>query len=136
MFPNAATRRRNMDASYTALRLCCRVYGTSHPRTREALEDTRVTDPQGWVPLLLAGLAYPSLTKPPGVMKGSKQEAEVRIAMLSCTAWARELWLLVRHPHAGVFHVLCLLWCMTHGAYHCKVQSGACLDGKAIVCAL
>jgi hypothetical protein len=78
MFSHAATRRRNMDASYTALLLCCRVYGTSHPRTREALEDTRVTDPQGWVPLLLAGLAYPSLSRAPGVLKGSKEEAEVR----------------------------------------------------------
>jgi hypothetical protein len=67
-----------MDASYTALLLCCRVLGTSHYRTREALEDTRVTDPKGWVPLLLAGLAYPSLTKAPGVIKGSKEEASVR----------------------------------------------------------
>jgi hypothetical protein len=66
-----------MDASYTYLLQCCRVFGTSHPRTREALEDTRVTDPQGWVPLLLAGLAYPSLTRGPGVMKGSKEEATV-----------------------------------------------------------
>jgi hypothetical protein len=88
MFPTAATRRRNMDASYTALLLCCRVYGTSHPRTQEALEDTRVTDPGGWVPLLLAGLAYPSCSWSPGVIRGSKEKAEVRQARLYITRWA------------------------------------------------
>jgi hypothetical protein len=78
IFPTAATRRRNMDASYTALLLCCRVHGRTHPLTKEAYEDTLVTDPQGWVPLLLAGLAYPSLTRAPGVLQGSKEEATVR----------------------------------------------------------
>jgi hypothetical protein len=77
MFPTSATRRRNMDASYTALLLCCRVHGRTHPLTKEAYEDTRMIDPAGRVPLLLAGLAYPSLTQAPGVLKGSKEEATV-----------------------------------------------------------
>jgi hypothetical protein len=78
MLISSAIRRRSMDASYTALLVCCRMYGTPHPRTQEALEDTRVTDPQGWVPRLLAGLAYPSLVRGPGVLKGSREEATVR----------------------------------------------------------
>jgi hypothetical protein len=104
MFPTAAIRRRNMDASYTALLLCCRVYGTSHPRTREALEDTRVTDPQGWVPLLLAGMAYPSVTRAPGVVKGSKAEAEVRSAQLyNCALGCWQQLLLLAHIVAAGF---------------------------------
>jgi hypothetical protein len=100
MLQSASTRRSSMDASYTALLLCCHMYGTSHPRTREALEDTRVTDPQGWVPLLLAGLAYPSLTKAPGVVKGSKEEAMVRGAGIP-------------RVHKSHCHVTdCSFWCV------------------------
>jgi hypothetical protein len=68
-----------MQVAYNHLFLCYRVYGPQHCNTLAALKGVEATDPQAWVPQLLAGLTWPSVEFDLDPVKGSKAEATVSI---------------------------------------------------------
>jgi hypothetical protein len=53
-------------------------HGKDHPETTAALAAAEKADPQAWVPKLMAGLAYPSLSLAPASVRGGFMEAMVR----------------------------------------------------------
>jgi hypothetical protein len=68
----------SMTAAYTHLLACYTLKGPDHADTRTALRQARNRDPQGWVPKLLGGIAFPPVSCAPAVAAGSRQEAWVR----------------------------------------------------------
>jgi hypothetical protein len=66
-----------MQGAYNHLFLCYRVHGPHHPDTLAALKGVEATEPQAWVPQLLAGLTWPSVEFDLDPVKGSKAEATV-----------------------------------------------------------
>jgi hypothetical protein len=74
----AAPQFSNLQDAYNYLFLCNRVCGPAHPRTTAALKVTEVQDPEGWVPRLLAGLAFPTPGCNLDPLRTTKAEATVR----------------------------------------------------------
>jgi hypothetical protein len=71
----------NMQIAYNWALASYHHYGQNHSETKAALAATEAADPQAWVPKLMAGLAYPSVSMAPAYVAGGFLEAEVRYCL-------------------------------------------------------